>query len=133
MPLRSLIPSPKGILGVRCGRIEGPPGYGEETLAEFGLSYNLSGWTNYEAWGTNTLDFRRTDRTRNMCGFYRLDVQPDLFGGALLAKDWGYIGVQGRAIAERYNSEIVAAAMQQQTERKEGAATDDSATTPPCL
>jgi predicted DNA-binding WGR domain protein len=28
--------------------------------------------------------------------FYLLDVQPDLFGGVLLVKQWGRIGTQGR-------------------------------------
>jgi predicted DNA-binding WGR domain protein len=37
------------------------------------------------------LHLRRIDPTRNMCRFYRLDVQPDLFGGFLLLKQWGRI------------------------------------------
>jgi predicted DNA-binding WGR domain protein len=28
---------------------------------------------------------RRVDPARNMCRFYRFDVQPDLFGGVLIA------------------------------------------------
>jgi predicted DNA-binding WGR domain protein len=28
--------------------------------------------------------------------FYRLDVQPDLFGGVLLVKEWGRIGAHAR-------------------------------------
>jgi predicted DNA-binding WGR domain protein len=32
---------------------------------------------------------RRIDPTRNMSRLYRLDVQPDLFGGVLLVKEWG--------------------------------------------
>jgi predicted DNA-binding WGR domain protein len=35
------------------------------------------------------LHLRRTDPARNMRRFYRLDVQPDLFGGVLLVKEWG--------------------------------------------
>ncbi len=31
---------------------------------------------------------RRIDDARNMRRFYRLDVQPDLFGGALLLRQW---------------------------------------------
>jgi predicted DNA-binding WGR domain protein len=51
--------------------------------------------------------------------FYRLDVQPDLFGGVLLMKEWGRIGAQGRMVAERYDAESPAlAALQRQDERK---------------
>ena len=38
------------------------------------------------------LHLRRVDPARNMRRFYRLDVQPDLFGGVLLVKEWGRIG-----------------------------------------
>ena len=40
------------------------------------------------------------DPARNMHRFYRLDVQPDLFGGVLLVKEWGRIGAQARMVAE---------------------------------
>jgi hypothetical protein len=43
----------------------------------------------------NAVHLRRTDPTRNMHRFYRLDVQPDLFGGVLPMKEWGRIGAQG--------------------------------------
>ncbi len=36
--------------------------------------------------------------------FYRLDIEPDLFGGVLLMKEWGRIGARGRMVAERYDS-----------------------------
>ena len=42
--------------------------------------------------------------------FYWLDVQPDLFGGVLLMKEWGRIGQRGRIVAEPYDSEVLAAA-----------------------
>jgi predicted DNA-binding WGR domain protein len=62
---------------------------------------------------------RRIDATRNMHRFYRLDVQPDLFGGDLLVKEWGRIGAQGRMVAESYESEDLAAvALQRHAERK---------------
>jgi predicted DNA-binding WGR domain protein len=62
---------------------------------------------------------RRIDHTRNMQRFYRLDVQPDLFGGVLLVKQWGRIGTRGRIVDESYQSEALAAdAMQRQAERK---------------
>jgi len=66
-----------------------------------------------------TVHLRRVDPARNMRRFYRLDVQPDLFGGVLLMKEWGRIGARGRMVAERYDSEALAAdAMQRQAERK---------------
>jgi hypothetical protein len=34
------------------------------------------------------LHLRRIDPARNMHRFYPLDVQPDLFGGVLLVKEW---------------------------------------------
>ena len=46
---------------------------------------------------------RRVDPTRNMARFYRLDVQPDLFGGWSLIREWGRIGQSGhvRVVAFR--------------------------------
>jgi predicted DNA-binding WGR domain protein len=62
---------------------------------------------------------RRIDSTRNMRRFYRLDVQPDLFGAVLLMKEWKRIGALGRVVAKRYDTEALAAvAMQRQDERK---------------
>jgi predicted DNA-binding WGR domain protein len=62
---------------------------------------------------------RRIDAARNMRRFYRLDVQPDLFGGVLLVKQWGRIGAQGRIVDESYaNEELAADAMRRQAERK---------------
>jgi len=40
----------------------------------------------------NAVHLRRIDSVRNMRRFYRLDVQPDLFGGVLFMKEWGRIG-----------------------------------------
>jgi predicted DNA-binding WGR domain protein len=56
-------------------------------------------------------------------------VQPDLFGGVLLDKEWDRIGARGRMVAEPYDDEALAAdAMKQQTERKRrrGYITQDS-------
>ena len=33
---------------------------------------------------------------RNLWRFYRMEVWPDLFGGALLVRHWGRIGTEGR-------------------------------------
>lgn len=68
----------------------------------------------------NALELRRVDPSRNMRRFYRLDVQPDLFGGVLLLKQWGRIGARGRIMAERYADEAPAlVALQRQAERKQ--------------
>ncbi len=62
---------------------------------------------------------RRIDETRHMRRFYRLDVPPDLFGIVLLVKEWGRIGARGRMMAERYDTEaLAAAALQRHAERK---------------
>lgn len=54
------------------------------------------------------VNLRRVDPVRNMSRFYRLDVQPDLFGHVLL-------------VAERYNDEALAAdALQRQAELRGG-------------
>jgi predicted DNA-binding WGR domain protein len=52
----------------------------------------------------SAVELRRIDEARNMRRFYRLDMQPDLFGGVLLVKQWGRIGAGGRMVAERFDS-----------------------------
>jgi predicted DNA-binding WGR domain protein len=36
------------------------------------------------------------DAARNMCRYYRLDVQPDLFGAWCFLREWGRIGQAGQ-------------------------------------
>ena len=65
------------------------------------------------------IELRRLDPSRNMRRFYRLDIEPDLFGGALLMKTWGRIGTRGRVAAERYDNQGIAlAALQNHAECK---------------
>ncbi len=67
----------------------------------------------------NAVHLSRIDLARNMPRFYRLDVQPDLFGGILLVTEWGRIGAHGRMVAEPYDSEALAAvALQRQAGRR---------------
>ena len=54
------------------------------------------------------IELRRVDPARDMRRFYRLDIEPDLFGGFLLLKQWGRIGTDGCKIAHRYNTEALA-------------------------
>lgn len=54
---------------------------------------------------------RRIDAAQNMARFYRLDVQPDLFGGWSFIREWGRIGRSGtvRAILCPTEAEAFAA------------------------
>ena len=51
------------------------------------------------------LQMRRIDPARNMRRFYRLSVQPDLFGGATLVREWGRIGLRGQMMIESHPDE----------------------------
>ena len=65
------------------------------------------------------LHLRRIDPARKMRRFYRLDLQPDLFGRVLLMKQWGRVGIGGRMVMESFASEAPAlAALQRQAEHK---------------
>jgi hypothetical protein len=44
-----------------------------------------------KACAMTALELRCVDPAWNMRRFYRLDVQPDLFGGVLLLKEWGWM------------------------------------------
>ncbi|MDS9469606.1 WGR domain-containing protein [Paracoccus sp. MBLB3053] len=48
---------------------------------------------------------RRIDPERNMRRFYRLSVEPDLFGGASLVREWGRLGRKGRQVSEPHVDE----------------------------
>lgn len=64
----------------------------------------------------------RTDSGRNMRRFYRLDVQPDLFGNWSLWREWGRIGSGGQVRQDPYPSaeaaEAALSAFQQVKERR---------------
>lgn len=51
------------------------------------------------------VQMRRIDPARNMCRFYRLSVQRDLFGGARLVREWGRIGFRGQMKIETHADE----------------------------
>ncbi|TRD17281.1 WGR domain-containing protein [Palleronia caenipelagi] len=51
------------------------------------------------------LDLKRVELTLNMRRFYRMSVQPDLFGGASLVREWGRIGCRGRVLIEHHADE----------------------------
>jgi len=59
--------------------------------------------------GADFQQHRDRHPARNMQRFYRLDTQPDLFGGDFLMKQYGRISVHGRIMAERFDSAAGAA------------------------
>ena len=52
-----------------------------------------------------TVDLKRIDPSLNMRRFYRMSVQPDLFGGACLVREWGRIGLRGQMLIEQHPDE----------------------------
>ncbi len=52
-----------------------------------------------------TVDLKRVDLSINMRRFYRMSVQPDLFGGACLVREWGRIGFRGRMLIDQHADE----------------------------
>jgi len=65
------------------------------------------------------IELRRVDPSPNMHRFYRLDTQPDLFGGVFLMKQWRRIGACGRITAECFDSlDYATVAMQRHAEKK---------------
>lgn len=44
----------------------------------------------------------RIDPTRNMRRYYNLDIQPDLFGGECLIREWGRIGGSSQVRSKPY-------------------------------
>ena len=47
---------------------------------------------------------RRVDPAQNMRRFYSLSIQPTLFGGASLIRDWGRIGTRGQTMMETFDT-----------------------------
>ena len=56
------------------------------------------------------LHLPRTDLTKNMARYYRLDVQPDLFGGWSLWREWGRMGHSGTVRLDPYPDQTAAEA-----------------------
>jgi predicted DNA-binding WGR domain protein len=68
---------------------------------------------------TTTLLYR-IDPAKRMHRFYRLDVQPDLFGQWCLMREWGRIGSSGRTSSASFPALADAeAALQKQCRAKE--------------
>jgi len=72
---------------------------------------------------TGPVHLRRIDPTHNMRRFYTLAIQPTLFGGASVIRNWGRIGTSGQSMMETYDSadEAQTAAMRlERTKRRRG-------------
>ncbi len=54
------------------------------------------------------VDLKRVDPSLNMRRFYRMTIQPDLFGGACLVREWGRIGFRGHTLVEQHEDEGLA-------------------------
>lgn len=52
---------------------------------------------------THSTELRRVDPERNMARFYLLTIQPTLFGGVSLIRNWGRIGTCGQVKIETYD------------------------------
>lgn len=66
---------------------------------------------------------RRIDPNKNMHRFYRMQLQPDLFGGCLLVREWGRIGTHGRCRSDLYSDEgkaVMAMMALQEMKQKRG-------------
>lgn len=59
----------------------------------------------------------RIDAARHMRRFYRLDVQPTLFGEWALVKEWGRIGSGGTVRSAVFDSEEAAEAARVRQQR----------------
>ena len=46
----------------------------------------------------------RLDAARNMARFYLLSLEPDLFNGTALTRNWGRIGTRGQTRIELFQS-----------------------------
>lgn len=49
------------------------------------------------------LHLHRIDPVRNMHRFYALSLQPTLFGGASVMRNWGRIGTCGQSMMETFD------------------------------
>jgi predicted DNA-binding WGR domain protein len=66
------------------------------------------------------ITLRRGDPARNLHRYYRLDVQPDLFGAWCFIREWGRIGRSGQVREVPYPTPAEAqAALERQRRRKE--------------
>ncbi|KRS11077.1 polymerase [Roseovarius atlanticus] len=63
-----------------------------------------------------SIDLKRIDPLLNMRRFYRMSLQPDLFGGVDLIREWGRIGCRGQLLIERHSDDAAAITSMQSLE-----------------
>ena len=56
----------------------------------------------------STLVLHRVDAARNMARFYAMSIEPTLFGGLSLVRNWGRMGTRGRYKIELFEDEAAA-------------------------
>ncbi|MFH1554751.1 MAG: WGR domain-containing protein [Pseudomonadota bacterium] len=56
-----------------------------------------------ESTAPGPLHLRRIDPARNMRRFYTLSLQPTLFGGTSVVRNWGRIGAGGQSMIETFD------------------------------
>lgn len=69
------------------------------------------------------IHLRRIDPTQNMRRFYSLTIQPTLFGGASVIRNWGRIGTNGQSMIETFDEAEeakIAMVKLQRTKRQRG-------------
>ncbi|MGV1963616.1 WGR domain-containing protein (plasmid) [Agrobacterium tumefaciens] len=54
---------------------------------------------------TGPVHLHRIDTTQNMRRFYMLAIQPTLFGGASVIRNWGRIGSSGQTMVDTFDRE----------------------------
>jgi predicted DNA-binding WGR domain protein len=67
---------------------------------------------------TAPVHLHRIDPERNMHRFYLLSVQPTLFGGVSVIRNWGRIGSSGQTMVQTFEAEDDAAAALLRVERE---------------
>jgi predicted DNA-binding WGR domain protein len=66
---------------------------------------------------TGPIHLRRIDPSKNMRRFYTLAIQPTLFGGASVVRNWGRIGTHGQSMVETFDSNEDAVSASRRLER----------------
>jgi predicted DNA-binding WGR domain protein len=56
----------------------------------------------------SSMVLHRVDTARNMARFYAMSIEPTLFGGRSLVRNWGRIGTRGRYKIELFDDEATA-------------------------
>ncbi len=72
---------------------------------------------------TDQIHLRRIDPTQNMRRFYTIAIQPTLFGGASVIRNWGRIGTNGQSMMETFDQcdeAVMASVKLERSKRRRG-------------